>query len=141
MMLPIAKIMTRDVHHVSPELSIEDAAAELREHGIRCAPVLNDKGELVGAVSQDDLLAAMGGDTKLVRDVMQSTIPAVRSDATAMEAVRFMASRGHDWVLVVGPFGLIAGVITPSDIVRGLAAGLPFDQEEEVIFEANRQSA
>jgi len=134
-MLPVTKIMTRDVFSLAPDATVREAACELYSRGHGGAPVLDERGQLVGMVTKGDLLRGLSVGEQPVRTVMRTTIPAVRHDSTAMEAIKFMAARGHDWVIVVGPFGLIAGVLTPVDVVRALAAGTHFDVEEAVLYD------
>ncbi len=37
--------------------------------------------------------------------------------------------------MVIGPFGMILGVVTALDVVRALAAGLPLAPDAEVVFD------
>jgi CBS domain-containing protein len=49
-------VMTSNVVSVSPETSVQDLAALLGKHGISGAPVVDAAGNLVGIVSEGDLL-------------------------------------------------------------------------------------
>jgi CBS domain-containing protein len=49
-------VMTTDVITVSPDTSVQDLAALLGKHGISGAPVVDAAGQLVGIVSEGDLL-------------------------------------------------------------------------------------
>ena len=49
-------IMTREVVTVAPHTSVPDIAAIMVEKHISGAPVLTDSGEIIGLVSQTDLL-------------------------------------------------------------------------------------
>lgn len=55
-MLKAKDIMTKDVITVKPETVIEDLARILMEHKISGAPVVNDEGELIGIVTENDLI-------------------------------------------------------------------------------------
>jgi len=50
-----SEFMTKNLVTVADGLSIADAAARMRESGVRRLPVTADAGELVGVVSLDDL--------------------------------------------------------------------------------------
>ena len=49
-------VMTTNVITVSPDTSVQDLAALLCNHGISGVPVLKAAGDLVGIVSEGDLL-------------------------------------------------------------------------------------
>lgn len=66
------QIMTRPVRTVRPETTIRAAAALLLEHRITAAPVLNGHGELVGIVSESDLV----GD-RFAHDPRSQAMPVV----------------------------------------------------------------
>ena len=56
-MLTAKDIMTRDVVTVKPETSIEELASLLVKHQISGVPVVDDKGELYGIVTENDLIS------------------------------------------------------------------------------------
>jgi CBS-domain-containing membrane protein len=55
-MLKARDIMTRDVIAVKPDTTVEELARILMEHHISGAPVVDDMGELVGIVTEHDLI-------------------------------------------------------------------------------------
>jgi CBS domain-containing protein len=56
-MLKAKDIMTRDVIVVRPETGIEELAKILVEHKISGAPVVNEDGEIIGIVTENDLIS------------------------------------------------------------------------------------
>lgn len=56
-MLKAKDIMTTDVITVKPTTTIEDLARTLMEHNISGAPVVNDAGDLIGIVTENDLIS------------------------------------------------------------------------------------
>lgn len=56
-MLKAKDIMTRDVITVTPETGIEELAKILVEHKISGAPVVNENNELIGIVTENDLIS------------------------------------------------------------------------------------
>ncbi len=56
-MLKAKDIMTRDVITVSPATTIEDLARIFIEKNISGAPVVDDRGDLVGIVTENDLIS------------------------------------------------------------------------------------
>ncbi len=56
-MITAKDIMTRDVITVKPEISIEELAKLLVRHNISGAPVVDNDGNLVGIVTENDLIS------------------------------------------------------------------------------------
>lgn len=55
---PVAKVMTRDPQHISPDATLHEAAALLHEGKLGCLPVV-ENGEVVGIITKDDMLSAL----------------------------------------------------------------------------------
>jgi CBS domain-containing protein len=56
-MLKARDIMTREVHTVSPDTTVEELAHLFVETGVSAMPVVDDEGKLVGIVTETDLIA------------------------------------------------------------------------------------
>ena len=52
-------VMTSEVVAVKPEDTVSDAVKKLAEHGISGSPVVNSDGELVGIITETDILNAL----------------------------------------------------------------------------------
>lgn len=52
--------MARDVVTATPETTVREAANLMRGHRIGCLPVLDERGKLVGIVTETDLLELLG---------------------------------------------------------------------------------
>jgi acetoin utilization protein AcuB len=55
---PVARVMTRDPKHISPEAPLHAAATMLRAHKLGCLPVI-EGGKVIGIITKDDMLAAL----------------------------------------------------------------------------------
>jgi CBS domain-containing protein len=55
--LRVADVMTKSPVTLHDDEELENAIATLRAHGVRRAPVVNARGDLVGFLSTDDLIA------------------------------------------------------------------------------------
>jgi CBS domain-containing protein len=55
---PVARVMTRDPQHVSPDAPLHVAAALLRASKLGCLPVV-ENGQVIGIVTKDDMLGAL----------------------------------------------------------------------------------
>jgi CBS domain-containing protein len=92
-------------------------------------PVLNAHGELVGVVTEDDVLyGTMGafdknGTAVLVRDIMTAPAVCATEDTDVVELSRMMwGMRIHRIPIVLE--GRVTGVVTALDVVRAVAQGL-----------------
>jgi CBS domain-containing protein len=54
----VARVMTRDPQHISPNESLVAAAAQLRSQKLGCLPVV-ENGQVVGIITKDDMLVAL----------------------------------------------------------------------------------
>jgi CBS domain-containing protein len=94
-------------------------------HGV---PVLNAHGELVGIVTEDDVLFGTmgvfekGGTAVLVRDIMTSPAVCATEDTDIVELSQ-MLSGMHIHRIPILVEGRIAGVVTALDVVRAVADG------------------
>lgn len=62
--LRIGDIMSGDPLVLSEDLSVGEAIHRLRDRRVRRAPVIGSRGELVGVISFDDLLAQVAGNLR-----------------------------------------------------------------------------
>jgi CBS domain-containing protein len=140
------EIMTRNVVTVRPDSLVRDIAALMVEKHISGVPVLTDDGELIGMVSQSDLLhrAEVGTESKhkwwfrvfadsgaLAReyakshglkahDIMSRYVVSVRDDAELRDVADILDKRRIKRVPVVQRDRLV-GIITRGDLVRALS--------------------
>jgi CBS domain-containing protein len=146
MMTRVMDVMTTDVFAVSPDTSLETAARLLAQKRISGAPVIDEKGRVVGVVSASDLvdpdadvdgipgfplyyrvtdgLAQEIGDHVHVRagrvtEVMTHAVMSIAADATVAEAASRMLQLGVHRLLVVRGDDELAGVVSTVDLLRG----------------------
>jgi predicted transcriptional regulator len=108
-------VMTPDVITVGPETSVEAAAAELVRHHITCMPVLAANGNIVGTVSDADMIGKQG---RTVADIMSTPLITVSPDYELTE-VGYILKRVPR-VLVVRA-GELVGLISRSDLLKRIA--------------------
>ena len=129
------EIMSRKLEYlnVSDALSLADDLMVIRR--IRHLPIM-DNGELVGIVSDRDLLQAglamaMGFSkrteerflsTVLVGEVMTSDVITIDQNADVKKAARIMSSRNIGCLPVLAGVKLV-GLLSESDILRVIAGG------------------
>lgn len=149
-MLKAKDIMTRKLITLTPETSVITAAKVLAEHKIGGAPVVNAEGQVVGVVSESDLIIQ---DVRLhfphfinlldsyiflgslknfeallkkavaaqVKDLMSTNIVYVDPEASIEDVATLLTEKKISRVLVMSENRLL-GIITKGDIVRSLAS-------------------
>ncbi len=133
----VRDVMSREVIAVNPDTSLQTAAELMLEHGISGMPVVDEQGQLLGMVSKTDLVRqrltgedadsvtlpsgqhVMDGTT--VEDVMTRHVLLVPEKASLTDAAKIMVNAGVHRVPVVTSQGVLAGLVTTSDIVRWVA--------------------
>lgn len=106
----VAEVMTRSVICVTPDLSIESAAALLDEHRIRRLPVVA-AGKLVGIVSRGDLVRALAAAAPIAAGTPPSDAQLVREMRARLRDEPWVSSRG---LLVEAKDGVLSlwGLVT-----------------------------
>ncbi|MFP3895453.1 MAG: CBS domain-containing protein [Anaerolineales bacterium] len=119
--LKIDQIMTKDVITVTPYASMRELRRILRERGISGVPVMEDD-DLVGIVDLEDVVKALeeGAFADPVSERMTTNVQTVRADETVVKAVNLFSMFDVGRLPVVDEKGELVGVLTKSDIVRGL---------------------
>jgi CBS domain-containing protein len=127
----VAELMVPDVKAVAPDMSVTDAVALMTEHHISALPVIDTRGRLLGVISNTDILQATAEATDEqsraqlfdgtdVRDLMTPRPATVRLETDVKEAAQQMLYlEVHR--LFVEENGRLVGVLSQSDIVRGVA--------------------
>lgn len=111
------EIMSRDVISVEASQTAASALAYLQQHDLRTAPVIDDRGRVVGMVRRAELLAA--GD-RTVATMLDPFVHKVMA-STAIEALLPILSSGavHE-AMVVDEDRVLVGIITQTDLLAVL---------------------
>lgn len=127
----VGKRMTLNPVTVDENVGIEEALQIMRDRAVRRLPVLNDKGQLVGIVSDKDLLYASPSPatslsvhelhyllSKLtVKEVMSSPVITVSEYTTLEEAARIMVDNKIGGLPVMRD-DKVVGIITETDMFK-----------------------
>lgn len=127
--LTVSDLMTTQLITVNASEPIKEARAEMDIGVVRHLPVVDDRGRLVGVVSDRDLLASKRGHR--IADVMTRDVITTRPDAPAAEAASVMLDHKISSVLVVNEDQLLVGMITQTDyleLARRALLGLPLER-------------
>jgi CBS domain-containing protein len=147
----VADVMTRDLLTVQPETPLQEAIQLLAKNRISGLPVVTPQGELVGVLSESDLMWQATGAplpayimlldsviylknparySEEIHKALGQTVAEVMShdkvvttqpEVTLREAAQLMHSRKVTRLPVVGADGSLVGILTQGDIVRALA--------------------
>jgi CBS domain-containing protein len=116
----LAELMTRDLVTVAPEDTIGEAAQKMVDRGIGSA-VVSDFGQLVGILTERDLLRAVAARTHSsearVREWMTPDPITGEPDTAAAEAAEIMLERGFRHLPVVEN-GRPIGIVSVRDVLR-----------------------
>jgi acetoin utilization protein AcuB len=116
---------------IQADTSITKALKVMRQHGVRRLPVMDDKGEMIGIISEKDLLYASPSPatslsiyemhymlTQLkVTELMTADVVTITPDTPLEEAARIMADNKIGGLPVLRE-GKLVGIITETDIFK-----------------------
>ncbi len=122
----ISDYMARKLVTFKPDDNIFEAMDQFLDHGISGAPVVDDSGQLVGMLSEVDLIeVVMQGSyydeaEGVVRDFMQANVDTVTPDQDIYSvAARFRKEHRHRFP-VVHSDGRLVGQISRRDVLRAV---------------------
>ena len=127
------QIMQHRVVTVLDGDNVAQAWQTLRNNHIHQAPVLNDMAQLVGIVSERDLLTAINIDAgqiieslnRRVRDVMTTPVVAAAPVTDIRRIAAVMLDHGVDGAPIINDTGLLIGFISRSDVLRAVVTDPP----------------
>lgn len=117
--------MDFDPHAITQNTNVRDAIGNLLQHCIPGAPVINEKEQVIGFVSEQDCIAEMLNDAfyceepGLVTTVMKSDVTTVNSQCTIVEIAQSMLKDKHKNYPVIDN-GKLVGMISRSSILKAL---------------------
>jgi CBS domain-containing protein len=116
-------VMNRPVVSARPKASARDVVLQLTTGLYSGMPVTEGNGEIVGIITELDLLTAAAGGKELVKttveEIMSREVVTVNPDTPATEIVRIMRDKDLLRVPVVKE-GKLVGIVSRSDILRSL---------------------
>jgi len=148
-MLKAKDIMTKEVISVKPETTIEELARLLMKQQISGVPVVDDKGKIVGIVTENDLISKNSrlhiptilrlfdayiplGTSKMESDIRKMAASTVEDICTkeiitvdeeaSVEYIATIMTEKRIHILPVVREGKLVGIIGKKDMIKGIAA-------------------
>ncbi len=124
----VSEIMTRKVTTIGPDSTMAEAVRFMSDMRIRRLPVVSPKGELLGMISNKDVLRMvsrlMAGESPIGEKISQHMTREVIT-ADEDDDVRLLASRmvifNIGGLVINGVDSKIAGLVTERDLVKRLS--------------------
>lgn len=110
-------LMTHETITIGPDATVRDAARKLSDYNISGMPVVNRAGQMVGIITQADLI---GKEGITVADLMTQRVISVSEDTVVDEVAKILTSNRFKRVPVVRGERLV-GIVSRADIVRMIA--------------------
>lgn len=147
-MLTARDIMTREVHSVTPETTVEEVARQFMATGVNAMPVVDAEGRLEGIISETDLIAQdrplhlptvislfdwviyLESEDRFreqvekltarkVGEICTRNVTTCPPDATVQEIATLMIDKGVHLIPVVES-DRVVGVVARIDIIRSM---------------------
>jgi CBS-domain-containing membrane protein len=151
----VAEVMTTEVLTVKPDTSLKQVAELLTRCGISGLPVVDAEGQVIGVVSEADIILkerrrrkpgfwrrVFGGDEPLsakasartAGEAMTSPAVTVTADRRIDAAAALMLDRQVNRLPVLDRAGKLAGIVTRADLVRAFV-----HTDEEIVREIREE--
>ncbi len=129
--LTVADLMVTAVVTIRASELASAARSDMEVGAFRHLPVLDERGRLVGILSDRDLLRALSRPKEtLVAEIMTRAPVTVRPEGAAHIAATIMVDRKIGCVPVVADDGQLIGLLTETDfldVARRALLGLPLE--------------
>jgi len=117
----------QQVFCILDDTTVYDAARYLRENHLRSVGVCDQKGKLVGVVSQSDISGKVAAENKCpawmrVSEIMSTKLVTVPPETPLDECLRLMEKHEIYHLLVVDPKAGYRGMISVRDLLRVIAS-------------------
>lgn len=135
----VRDVMSHGALSVEPGTRVNDAWQTLAEHKVAQAPVVDERGRVVGLLLRADMAPldllpepgavqqAIALARRPVSEVMISPVTTVAADTALRRVANVLLTTGLPGLPVTDEAGVLAGFISRTDILRAVAADPPLD--------------
>ncbi|HEX7960434.1 MAG TPA: CBS domain-containing protein, partial [Terriglobales bacterium] len=118
--MKVSEIMTRDPKTAQLDSTLEQIAALMKDEDVGAIPIVDDDDELVGIVTDRDIVVRCVAEGKeasdtTVEDILSEDLATIEPDADVQQAARLMADKQIRRLPVVQERELI-GMVSIGDI-------------------------
>jgi CBS domain-containing membrane protein len=128
----VGDLMSTALVTIRSNESIQEAHAEMAIGVFRHLPVVDDRGHLVGMLSDRDILSALHGrKPRNVAEVMSRDVITTRVNTPAYSAAQTMLDNKIGSLPVLDSSGALVGIVTQTDfldVARRALVGLPLER-------------
>src|SRR2546429_4247053 len=115
-------IMTRKVYTIRSDARAQEAAQLLDQHRISGLPVVDEGNDIIGIVTEADIISKVDKEGLRVSDIMSTEVISVNEETPASEIALLLTERKIKRVPVVQD-GKLVGIVSRADIVHAVAQG------------------
>ncbi len=137
----IYQVMTRNIFTVSQNYSVEQALQKMARTSTSCLLVA-ENDQPVGIVTERDMTRMLIDGTDIaklhIKEIMSHPVFTAHLNLPLLEAARVMKEKRIRRIVVLDEQGKIAGLITQSDIIKGLH-GQYLQNLKHLVIEKDRE--
>jgi CBS domain-containing protein len=116
------ELMERDVAHLTPDATIEEAARLMEREGVGFLPICDDTGKVLGTLTDRDIVVrgvarGRGGEVTVSETMTEDVLGCQPSDDVSC-AERIMRDHKVSRVMCLDEDGRLAGVISLADLAE-----------------------
>ncbi len=123
MSMNVGQVMSRPVLATTERASVQDIASQLVRAGISGMPVADSEGNIVGIITEYDIVNAILDDRKLdslrASELMQKEIVTLDVEADISEVLKIFKEK-HIVRVPVTENGKLVGILSRIDALKGL---------------------
>ncbi len=122
MSMNVGKVMSRPVLATTERASVQDIASQLVRAGISGMPVADTEGNIVGIITEYDILKAILGNKQLdslkASEIMQKETITLEVETDISEALKIFQEK-HIVRVPVTENGKLVGILSRIDALKG----------------------
>ncbi len=118
--VPVRRAMETRFDTLETEAQLSRAVTALLEGSQREFPVIDERGQVVGMLTRDDMVRGLNerGKEASIRTVMQSRFPAAYEGEGLQSAFERMMGAGHSAIPVINHQGDLVGLLTRDNVAE-----------------------
>lgn len=121
-----------EVFSIGPDVSVADLIRSLCEHGVGAVLVVDDSDEIVGIVSERDVVRALGANapelSEIVSSIMTREVVTATDAAEVADLMQLMTKRRIRHVPILSEANDLVGMVSIGDVVKNRMDELEADR-------------